>query len=349
MDKKTFLGELREALSVLQEDELDDIINEYEQHIDMKTKSGMTEEEAISDFGSRSELTAEILAAYHVRTDYADRQKQGRKGQSGSGLAQGGAWLKRGGGLLVKGKDFIFRWIGRLFVGIAHVVRMPFAWGARLAAAWKERRALAAARMAPGNAAVGIVPGNAAMGIVPGNTVTNMAPGNAAAGIVSGIAAGASNAGPGVGTDGMTDGVPGAAAGGAAGAPPAHPTGIVKTGVFRSAVSGIYRGISGCVQAAAGLAMRLIRFCLQAALWAIRIAWNCVCIGAAALCAVFGGFSLFVLGVLAVLWMQGYPLAGVTVGCIGLVMCAFAAAGLAMTLVRRKKCAAEEMKGGQHA
>lgn len=71
MDKKTFLSELRQSLSMLQEEELQDIISEYEQHIDMKVKSGLTEEQAIEDFGSLTELAAEILEAYHVRADYA--------------------------------------------------------------------------------------------------------------------------------------------------------------------------------------------------------------------------------------------------------------------------------------
>ncbi len=70
MDKKTFLEELRSSLSVLQETELNDIMDEYEQHIDMKVQSGLTEEEAIAEFGNRKELTAEILEAYHVRADY---------------------------------------------------------------------------------------------------------------------------------------------------------------------------------------------------------------------------------------------------------------------------------------
>ena len=60
MDKKTFISELRQALSVLQEDELEDIVSEYEQHIDMKLKNGLTEEEAIADFGSLNELAADI-------------------------------------------------------------------------------------------------------------------------------------------------------------------------------------------------------------------------------------------------------------------------------------------------
>ena len=56
MDKKTFIKELEQALSVLQEEELKDIISEYEQHIDMKQERGLTEEEAIADFGSLDEL-----------------------------------------------------------------------------------------------------------------------------------------------------------------------------------------------------------------------------------------------------------------------------------------------------
>ena len=71
MDKKTFLLNLQHALSVLEEEELQDIISEYEQHIDLKVKNGLTEEEAIADFGTMSELTTEILEAYHVRADYA--------------------------------------------------------------------------------------------------------------------------------------------------------------------------------------------------------------------------------------------------------------------------------------
>ena len=65
MDKKTFISELEQALSVLQEEELRDIMEEYEQHIDMKVQRGLTEEEAIADFGNLKELTAEILEAYH--------------------------------------------------------------------------------------------------------------------------------------------------------------------------------------------------------------------------------------------------------------------------------------------
>ena len=80
MDKNTFMRELERSLSVLQESELRDILSEYEQHIDMKVKSGLSEEEAIADFGSLPELTAEILEAYHVRADYGPGQRGGDGG-----------------------------------------------------------------------------------------------------------------------------------------------------------------------------------------------------------------------------------------------------------------------------
>ena len=50
MNKEGFLKELRDHLRVLDEREQEDIIDEYAQHIDLKMKSGLSEEEAISDF-----------------------------------------------------------------------------------------------------------------------------------------------------------------------------------------------------------------------------------------------------------------------------------------------------------
>lgn len=75
MDKTTFMKELEQSLSVLQESEVQDILNEYEQHIDMKVKNGLSEEEAIQDFGSLAELTGEILEVYHVRSDYGNMKE----------------------------------------------------------------------------------------------------------------------------------------------------------------------------------------------------------------------------------------------------------------------------------
>lgn len=88
MDKREFLAELEQALSVLQEEELRDILDEYEQHIDMKAESGLTESEAIEDFGSLAQLTAEILEAYHVRADYAAGPKAKGSTEKRDGMAE---------------------------------------------------------------------------------------------------------------------------------------------------------------------------------------------------------------------------------------------------------------------
>lgn len=75
MKKEEFLTTLRKNLSVLEEREIQDIVEEYKQHIDMKMKEGLSEEEAIKDFGDLKELTAGILEAYHVKADYNSERK----------------------------------------------------------------------------------------------------------------------------------------------------------------------------------------------------------------------------------------------------------------------------------
>lgn len=69
-NKGSFLKALQSGLTVLAESEQQDILEEYSQHIDMKMAGGLTEEEAIQDFGDIRQLTAEILAAYHVNPSY---------------------------------------------------------------------------------------------------------------------------------------------------------------------------------------------------------------------------------------------------------------------------------------
>ena len=66
MDKKEFLEKLKKNISVLEEREIEDIISEYEQHIDMRIAKGLSEEEAIADFGDIDELCTQILEAYSV-------------------------------------------------------------------------------------------------------------------------------------------------------------------------------------------------------------------------------------------------------------------------------------------
>lgn len=67
MDKREFLKELGSYLDVLEEQEQQDILNEYSQHIEMKIQKGMSEKEAIEDFGNMEVLASEILSAYHIK------------------------------------------------------------------------------------------------------------------------------------------------------------------------------------------------------------------------------------------------------------------------------------------
>ena len=60
MNKEGFLKELESHLRVLDDKEQQDILDEYAQHIDLKMKSGLSEEEAIRDFGNIGELAADI-------------------------------------------------------------------------------------------------------------------------------------------------------------------------------------------------------------------------------------------------------------------------------------------------
>lgn len=75
MNKETFLAQLREYIQVLEEQEQEDILEEYAQHIDIKIQKGLSEEEAIADFGSMKVLAAEILEAYHVKPEYGRKKK----------------------------------------------------------------------------------------------------------------------------------------------------------------------------------------------------------------------------------------------------------------------------------
>lgn len=67
MNKLQFLAELKSNIHMLEDEEQTDILDEYSQHVDMKVAAGMTEKEAIAEFGPIDELIEEILAAYHVK------------------------------------------------------------------------------------------------------------------------------------------------------------------------------------------------------------------------------------------------------------------------------------------
>ncbi|MDR1793994.1 MAG: DUF1700 domain-containing protein [Erysipelotrichaceae bacterium] len=72
MTKQEFIHYLNQKLAVLSDEERQDIIDEYTQHIDMKVENGASEAEAIADFGDLNELVKEILDAYHLNRSHVD-------------------------------------------------------------------------------------------------------------------------------------------------------------------------------------------------------------------------------------------------------------------------------------
>lgn len=111
MNKKEFLEELNRHLLILEDDEQQDILDEYSQHIDLKVENGLTEEEAIRDFGSIKELAAEILEAYHVKAEFSGEAKRAARKLQTEQLSQQGkkfgdriiSFLKRLAGWLKSG------------------------------------------------------------------------------------------------------------------------------------------------------------------------------------------------------------------------------------------------------
>lgn len=119
MSKEAFLTELAGHLKVLEEREQQDILDEYAQHIDMKIQNGMSEEEAIRDFGPVKELAAEILEAYHVNPEYGDSSRRVKMdfesaAQSAEqGIRSAGSFLKRAGKKLGQWISEACAWIGK--------------------------------------------------------------------------------------------------------------------------------------------------------------------------------------------------------------------------------------------
>ena len=74
MNKKSFIKKLKNNLSILEESEVNDIIEEYSNNIDEKIKNGKSEEEAIKDFGDIDELSKEILKTYKINPKFVKRE-----------------------------------------------------------------------------------------------------------------------------------------------------------------------------------------------------------------------------------------------------------------------------------
>ncbi len=310
MNKSEFLTALKRALAVLDETELRDIIDEYEQHIDMKIASGLSEEEAIADFGDFKELTAELLEAYHVRADYAEMNgseerrgaaaerpaeregesvpgEAGRSGKPTEPAAAGGENAGAGASIFIRWRNVAAGVWMRLWRGVKGAWR----WCRRnmkAAAIWIWRAFLWCWRQLcrPFVWMAGL------LGI--------------------GVSAAA---------DDRT--VP------AAEEPPAAEKkkgGRVQKMERRS----IWAVIGGGIAA-------FCKWCADVCVWCIRMAWNAFCIISALSVGFVGVCALFMFGMLLILVIGGYPLGGVVIGALGATVSLFAAAGFVMTLLWRKR------------
>ena len=134
MNKETFLEELRGYLRILEDQEQEDILAEYAQHIDMKLQKGLTEEEAIRDFGPMRELAAEILEAYHVKPEFDEKPssrlpklKESRGiTNAGESLHKTGSFLKEKCIACIHGIRHGFQWCGRKCRALAAWMWKPF-------------------------------------------------------------------------------------------------------------------------------------------------------------------------------------------------------------------------------
>ena len=77
MNKIEFLTDLERKLSILDEQEINDIINEYGGIIDEKIKDGKSETEAVNEFGNIEELSSEILKTYKINPNYRNGNANG--------------------------------------------------------------------------------------------------------------------------------------------------------------------------------------------------------------------------------------------------------------------------------
>ncbi len=251
MKKQEFLEELKGYLKVLQDEEQEDILDEYSQHIEMKKERGLSEEEAIRDFGPVQQLAGEILQAYHVKPEYEKEMGKGKyfkgihllgKGMEEESREKSSSWRshkEQAKALLGENGKKVRQVVRLLGRKIIYFLKLPFLIGEKVGKRWRKRKGM-----------------------------------------------------DGIRTEQAADHEKGA--------------GRILRGTRRSVVCWI-AGFMGCL--------------FSSVSWCCRLGWNfCVLIATAGLVCL-GLLFLFLFGGLSVLWMRGYPLAGVVLGCFGAVLC----------------------------
>lgn len=79
MDKQTFLTQLRNQLSGLPRDDMEERLIFYSEMIDDRMEEGLSEEEAVSAVGSVDEITAQIITDTPSPEPTAEKQKRRMK------------------------------------------------------------------------------------------------------------------------------------------------------------------------------------------------------------------------------------------------------------------------------
>lgn len=250
MNKQEFLNELQSRIRILEEAEQQDILAEYAQHIDLRTAGGLSEEEAIRDFGNPEELAAEILEAYHVDPARVEAPPS----QPLAGVSSG---LKRTAGRCR-------RFLGRIGGGLRSLASRIAAWWGSLGL----RRSPAPRPAADAEKA---------------------------------------------------------------------PSPVSRFRRIRTGAALGLRGLGRRIRTGASLGVRGLGRLIKAL---VRLAWNLLLLLIALPFVVTAVLAILSIGVLAVLLIQGYPLAGPLLCCLGLALCCIALVGLGTTLVWKRRNAA---------
>lgn len=341
MNKNDFLQELGALLSILDGKEQQDILAEYSQHIEMKIENGLSEAEAIKDFGDIRDLAGEILEAYHVNPDY--KASGGRRGRmDGRRAAEKGRSLwQQAGCLLKKAGESIGHFFAVCLGNGAYAARKMWGfirkpWKARDGrGSWKRKR-------------LGFQPGEAGY-TVNGYGKTEyrdaeyadaeyMDAGYADAKYTDTVSAAGGYIEGGYSEPEYTE------------ANDAGPEYAEKSGSSRPhfnrirQTSGRKRPVLAEISTYPGRICRragsfigyLFSLCLYAALWCIRWAWNICMMFLALFSGIFTLLALFGFGV-AVVWLaQGYPLAGISIIGLGTILCGGSVTFLCVSLIRLK-------------
>lgn len=352
MKKQEFLDELKRYLRVLQDEEQEDILEEYSQHIEMKIESGLSEDEAIKDFGSIRELAGEILEAYHVKLKDEEGEGEGRlhrekkKWRAVLPAASVKACVVNVWKMLLSGIGMFLHFLGKPF-------SLAAKWMGRQREKLRERSAGTgrencaenenSAENAAGTVRITEAAETAriieAMGTAGNTRINNNA------GVVE--RAGISN-NAGAVERARIDKT--AAVVERAGAERTVGGIRRKTCAFEPGNTKEKRNKREMTKMISWMAKAVKRMCsgvVACICWSGRVLWNCGIICVAVCFAGLGLIFLYLFGMLLILWNRGYPLGGIVIGSLGAVLCFASLTVFGSTFYRGKRqlCRAGENDG----